>query len=43
MAKSLEYVKEKHGLITCIITHIGLSLAGFLAFLDILILKWNNI
>jgi len=42
IARSFDFIKEKYGIITCVITHIGMSLSSTIVFYDILFLDWKH-
>lgn len=42
IGRSFDYIKEKYGIITCMITHIGMSFASMLVLYDILFLGWKH-
>ena len=40
IGRSFEYIKNKYGFLTAILTHFGLSIGSCLALIDILYLEW---
>jgi len=42
VASSFEYIKSKYGFLTCVITHIGMSLASTFCWMDVLFLEMSN-
>jgi len=41
IGKSFEYIKRKYGILTSVLTHIGLSVASTLMFLNIMYIRAN--
>lgn len=42
IARAFSHIKETKGIISCVIGHIGLSIACTIAFLDVLYIEWDH-
>ncbi len=39
VGRAFEYIREKHGLITCLMAHYGMTLASSLALISLIVIK----
>lgn len=42
IGQSFDYIKQKHGIISSILSHIGMSLAAAFCLMDVLYIEWEN-